>query len=54
MTKMPPKKIKDKNGNAHYVGRKMLTDLETGEQFEAQTIIKSVGDKDFKKLFIGA
>ncbi|EHP9731915.1 replication/maintenance protein RepL [Escherichia coli] len=55
MTKMPPKqKIKDKNGNAHYVGRKMLTDLETGEQFEAQTIIKSVGDKDFKKIFIGA
>lgn len=45
-------KIKDKNGNVHYIGTKRLVDLETGEEFNAQTIVKTVGDKDFKKLFL--
>lgn len=46
------KKITDTKGNVHYVGTKKLVDLETGEEFNAQTIVKSVGDRDFKKLFL--
>lgn len=42
----------DSQGNVHYVGTKKLVDLSTGEEFEAQTIVKSVGDQDFKKVFI--
>lgn len=45
-------KTKDKNGNVHYIGTKRLVDLETGEEFNAQTIVKTVGDRDFKKLFL--
>lgn len=40
--------------DTHYVGTKKLVDLATGEQFEAQTIVKTIGDKDFKKMFVGA
>lgn len=42
----------DSSGNVHYIGKKRLVDLSTGEQFEAQTIVKSIGDMDFKKIFI--
>lgn len=42
----------DSSGNVHYVGKKRLVDLSTGEEFEAQTIVKSVGDQDFKKIFL--
>ena len=42
----------DSSGNVHYVGTKRLVDLSTGEEFEAQTIVKSVGDQDFKKIFL--
>lgn len=53
---MLDKTRKEKVGSdtVHYVGTKKLVDLETGEQFEAQTIVKTIGDKDFKKMFIGA
>lgn len=50
-------KIKSKSGKSgvtQYVGKKRLVDVETGEQFDAQTIIKEVGDQDFKKMFLGA
>ena len=47
-------KIKDSKGDTHYVGKKRLVDLETGEQFDAQTIVKTVGDRDFKKIFVSA
>ncbi len=47
-------KMKDQLGNVHYIGSKKLVDLETGEQFEAQTVIKTIGDTDFKKMFLGA
>lgn len=47
-------KIKGKSGATQYVGKKRLVDVETGEQFDAQTIIKEVGDHDFKKMFLGA
>ncbi|OOF39381.1 hypothetical protein BKK50_10715 [Rodentibacter rarus] len=43
---------KDSLGNVHYVGKKKLVDLSTGEEFEAQTIVKAVGDQDFKKVFL--
>ncbi|MBF9726170.1 replication/maintenance protein RepL [Escherichia coli] len=52
--KMDIKKQKGTNGSVHYVGTKKLVDLETGEQFEAQTIVKTIGDREFKKLFLGA
>jgi hypothetical protein len=48
------KKVKTLGGTVHFVGTKKLVDLETGEQFDAQTIVRTVGDRDFKKLFIGA
>ncbi|EFE9925516.1 hypothetical protein CCO90_005455 [Escherichia coli] len=51
---MSIKKQKGTNGTVHYVGTKKLVDLETGEQFEAQTIVKTIGDREFKKLFLGA
>ncbi len=51
---MDVKKQKGTNGSVHYVGTKKLVDLETGEQFEAQTIVKTIGDREFKKLFLGA
>lgn len=51
---MDIKKQKGTNGSVHYVGTKKLVDLETGEQFEAQTIVKTIGDREFKKLFLGA
>ncbi|MGD2554667.1 replication/maintenance protein RepL [Escherichia coli] len=51
---MDIKKQKGSNGSVHYVGTKKLVDLETGEQFEAQTIVKTIGDREFKKLFLGA
>ncbi|WP_097738767.1 replication/maintenance protein RepL [Escherichia coli] len=41
-------------GSVYYAGTKRLVDLETGEQFEAQTIVKTIGDREFKKLFLGA
>lgn len=47
-------KITDKKGITRYCGKKRLVDIETGEQFDAQTIIKEVGDQDFKKMFLGA
>lgn len=49
---MELEKKTDSSGNVHYVGTKKLVDLSTGEEFEAQTIVKSVGDSDFKKVFI--
>lgn len=49
---MELEKKTDSSGNVHYVGTKKLVDLSTGEEFEAQTIVKSVGDQDFKKVFI--
>lgn len=49
---MMSSKITDAKGNVHYVGNKRLVDLETGEEFNAQTIVKSIGDNDFKKLFL--
>lgn len=49
---MKTEKLKDTQGNVHYVGKKRLVDLSTGEEFEAQTIVKSVGDQDFKKIFL--
>ncbi|MDD7883682.1 replication/maintenance protein RepL [Escherichia coli] len=52
--RMQVEKKKSQNGDVHYVGTKKLVDLDTGEQFEAQTIVKTVGDKDFKKLFLGS
>ena len=48
------KKQKGTNGAVHYVGTKKLVGLETGEQFEAQTIVKTIGDREFKKLFLSA
>lgn len=50
--KMELEKKQDSTGNVHYVGTKKLVDLSTGEEFEAQTIVKSVGDQDFKKIFV--
>mgnify|MGYP004599631697 CR=1 FL=1 len=49
---MKTQKSQDSHGNVHYVGTKKLVDLSTGEEFEAQTIVKSVGDQDFKKIFL--
>ena len=49
---MELEKKQDSTGNVHYVGTKKLVDLSTGEEFEAQTIVKSVGDQDFKKIFV--
>lgn len=46
------RKVTDSKGNIHYVGTKRLVDLDTGEEFNAQTIVKSVGDDNFKKLFL--
>lgn len=49
---MELEKKTDSLGNVHYVGTKKLVDLSTGEEFEAQTIVRSIGDQDFKKVFI--
>jgi hypothetical protein len=51
---MKIEKQKHSDGTVHYVGTKKLVDLSTGEHFEAQTIVKTIGDRDFKKLFLGA